>query len=90
MDSQQILPDAVYTAGEAAVLAKLGHTTIVRLARRGDIKAAQVGRTIRITGAALLDFLQGGGSAMPVNAPVDTVVRRLPRQSKRRTGGGGG
>lgn len=90
MNAQPIEADAVYTTREAACLTKLGHSTVVRLARRGDIDAVRVGRTLRITGAALLAFLRGGGTKLAVNAPPapsDPIVRRLPRQSVRRGGG---
>lgn len=75
---EPIEPDAIYTVAEAARVTKLGENTLRKLARSGAVDAIRVGkRVLRFKGAALLAFVDRGGSAGPVNAIPDQVRRRV-------------
>lgn len=57
---EEILPNAVYTTDEAAQLLGLNIQTIQGYIRQGKIKASMIGeKWYRITGQAILDFLNG-------------------------------
>ena len=75
--SHPIDPKAVYTPDEAAKILKLGRSTVLKLARRGDIRCVRCGaKVVRFYGAALIDFMESGGATPPVNAIPDQVRRR--------------
>jgi excisionase family DNA binding protein len=46
------------TYEEAQRLVGLGHTTIWKLVRSGEIKSAQVGRAVRINRESLEDYME--------------------------------
>lgn len=52
----------VFTADEVAIYLRTSLRTVRRLVREGHIKGAKVGRTYRVTKAALEAYLQGEGS----------------------------
>jgi excisionase family DNA binding protein len=46
------------TYEEAQHLVGLGHTTLWRLAKSGEIKTAQVGRAVRLSRESLEDYME--------------------------------
>lgn len=66
MDSQT---DKVYTIDEAAELLKLNPMTIRREIKRGNLAAAKIGRTYRISKESLADYYRkiGGGELFQKN-----------------------
>jgi excisionase family DNA binding protein len=46
------------TYEEAQRLVGLGHTTLWRLAKSGEIKSAQVGRAVRLSRESLEDYME--------------------------------
>lgn len=48
----------VYTTGEVCEILKLTNRTLYTYIKNGDIKASKIGRSWRITDAALQEFLE--------------------------------
>lgn len=55
---EEIKPLAIYTSEETAQILGLSVISIQRYVRRGLIKATALGKGYRITGQAILDFLE--------------------------------
>jgi excisionase family DNA binding protein len=56
---EEIKPNAVYTAQEAAQILSLNHLTVLKYIRAGKLQATKLGeRWYRISGQALLQFMQ--------------------------------
>lgn len=58
----QIDPTRIYTPDEAAELFRVAPGTIRRLIVQGAINGFRVGVNLRMTGAALLEFMTTGGA----------------------------
>lgn len=54
MNQQEILPQAVYTTGEAQTFLRVSESTIKRLLKKGIIRANKIGGQYRILGKELL------------------------------------
>ncbi len=52
--TEEILPHAVYTTGEAEKILKISNSTMKRLIKRGILKANKIGKQYRILGLELL------------------------------------
>jgi excisionase family DNA binding protein len=79
--TEPIEPDALYTCAEVARLTKICLRTMRKLTRQGHIKTVRIGeRMVRVRGADLIDYIEGGGSPQPLDAPPDNVRRRTTRR----------
>ena len=55
---EEVKPLAIYTSEEAAAIVGISVISIHRYIKRGLLKATVLGRHYRITGQAILDFLE--------------------------------
>lgn len=77
-------PLRVYTPDETARLLGLGRSTVLKIARKGNLRAVRCGaKVIRFYGKDIIAWVEAGGMNEPVNAIPDQI-RRRPRPSQLR------
>ena len=52
------MTDEYYNTEEACMLLKLGRTTVYKLLKSGKLKSTKVGKSYRILGQDIKDFMQ--------------------------------
>jgi excisionase family DNA binding protein len=86
MSSSTIDPDRAYTVPEAAAILRLSPATVRRLIAAELMGGYRAGHALRTTGADILAFQRGGGSAAGVHArPAPEIRRRGHRAPTPRT-----
>ena len=56
------MTDEYYNTEEACILLKLGRTTVYKLLKNGKLKSTKVGRSYRILGQDIKDFMETNGN----------------------------
>ena len=57
-----VMIDEYYNTEEACILLKLGRTTVYKLLKNGKLKSTKVGRSYRILGQDIKDFMATNGN----------------------------
>lgn len=76
----EIVPNEVYTTGEAEVLLKVSNSTMKRLLKKGLIRANKVGGQYRILGHELLRLVSPG-----VDRKATDLYQKVKIKTKEKT-----